>query len=142
MITSTAGRFRSGDAHITRRDWWLGIALIVAAVLCHAAFPRYEWRDPGGDHAAYIRIDRWTGRSQWGSFIPVAGHELGVWISEAARAEAATEAAARIEANSAARRRRVSDLDLKPPSRSLADIDALLAEADAALAKEAKRTPR
>lgn len=50
-------------------------ARIVAAgvvsigLLAHAAFPRYDWRDPGGpDRFAYIRVDRWTGRAEWGLF--------------------------------------------------------------------------
>ena len=44
---------------MTRRDWWIGIAVLVLAILVHAAFPRYEWRQ--GPGVRMIRIDRWTG---------------------------------------------------------------------------------
>lgn len=46
---------------VTRRDWWLGIGLLVVAVLAHAVWPRYEWSPRAG--VAMIRIDRWTGRT-------------------------------------------------------------------------------
>src|SRR5687768_15773279 len=35
------------EAHMTRRDWWIGVVLIVVALLLHAALPRYEWRQLG-----------------------------------------------------------------------------------------------
>jgi hypothetical protein len=73
---------------MTRRDWWLGVALVVAAVLLYALVPRYEWRDAGG--VPRIRIDRWTGRLVVGSFVN------GLWISlEEQQATAAAQAAAR-----------------------------------------------
>ena len=46
---------------MTRRDWWIGVGLFVAAMLLHAAFPRYEWQR--GDDEDMIRIDRWSGRA-------------------------------------------------------------------------------
>lgn len=45
---------------MTRRDWWLGVGLVALAILLHAAFPRYEWRNVKG--VPLVRIDRWTGR--------------------------------------------------------------------------------
>lgn len=45
---------------MTRRDWFLGIAVLVAALLFHAAFPRYEYRTVDGP-AVGVRVDRWTG---------------------------------------------------------------------------------
>ena len=45
---------------MTRRDWWLGVALVTLAIVLHTAFPRYEWRDVRG--VTVVRIDRWTGR--------------------------------------------------------------------------------
>lgn len=51
---------------MTRRDWWLGVALIVLAILVHAAVPRYEWRNLG--ERPVFRIDRWTGTMEVGTF--------------------------------------------------------------------------
>jgi hypothetical protein len=45
---------------MTRRDWWLGIAVVVLTLLLHAAVPRYEWRTAG---RGMLRIDRWTGQA-------------------------------------------------------------------------------
>ncbi len=42
---------------MTRRDWWLGLALLLVAGVCYALFPRYECRT--SDH--FVRVDRWTG---------------------------------------------------------------------------------
>jgi hypothetical protein len=42
---------------MTRLDWWLGVAVLAAALLFHSIFPRYEVR-PGENIA---RFDRWTG---------------------------------------------------------------------------------
>ena len=52
---------------ITKRDWWIGVGAVVLALLVHAWVPRYEWRTP--EYAAVaIRIDRWTGAAELGSF--------------------------------------------------------------------------
>lgn len=65
---------------MTRRDWWLGVALLVAAILAHAAFPRYEWRGAFG--VPTMRIDRWTGGWE-------VGHNVdGRWVEDGARAPA------------------------------------------------------
>jgi len=51
------------------RDWWLGIAALVLAILAHAAIPRYEYRNhplPSGEFYM-IRVDRWTGRAEIGT---------------------------------------------------------------------------
>jgi hypothetical protein len=45
---------------MTRRDWWLGVATVVAAIIFHALFPRYEWREVGPSRVPF-RMDRWTG---------------------------------------------------------------------------------
>jgi len=60
---------------MTKRDWWIGIALVVAALLAHAALPRYEWRETLAGRPG-VRIDRWTGRAVWGVFA-----DEGRWIS-------------------------------------------------------------
>ena len=44
------------------RHWYIGVALLVAALVFHALVPRYEWR--AGPQARLVRIDRWTGRAQ------------------------------------------------------------------------------
>ena len=48
---------------MTRRDFWLGVVVIVAAILTHTAFPRYEWRQSTikTTTPAMIRIDQWFG---------------------------------------------------------------------------------
>lgn len=80
---------------MTRRDWWIGIGLIVVALVLHAALPRYDWRQTG---AQFIRIDRWAGRAERGYFYDARG-----WVSTATRdAEAAA-------AQEAARAQRVAD---------------------------------
>ena len=45
---------------MTRRHWWIGIAVVAAALLLHALVPRYDWRGGGG--VPLVRIDRWTGQ--------------------------------------------------------------------------------
>jgi hypothetical protein len=86
---------------MTRRDWWFGILVLTLAMLAHAAFPRYEWRQtPAG--LGYVRIDRWTGTADLGSFTG------GAWTSTADTERTRRQAAA------AAERRRESfqrDLD-------------------------------
>jgi hypothetical protein len=54
---------------VTRRDWWLAIALLCGGVFAHAALPRYELRHAvGAESIDYIRYDRWTGQAEWGQF--------------------------------------------------------------------------
>ena len=47
---------------ISRRDWWIGIVLVVLAILVHALGPRYEYQQVGDVY--WIRVDRWTGQAQ------------------------------------------------------------------------------
>lgn len=47
---------------MTRRDWWLGVILIVGALLLHLAFPRYQYTS-FRQSVAMIRVDRWTGHT-------------------------------------------------------------------------------
>jgi len=58
---------------LTRRDWWLGIGTVVAAILFHALMPRYEWRNIGP--LPVVRVDRWTGAAIRGHF------EAGRWMA-------------------------------------------------------------
>ena len=46
---------------LTRRDWWMGITIVVAAIVFHAVWPRHDWRHVTGN--VFVRIDRWTGRA-------------------------------------------------------------------------------
>jgi hypothetical protein len=51
---------------MTRRDWWIGILVLVAAIVAHAAMNRYSWhlyRVEGQNQnaRALVRIDRLTG---------------------------------------------------------------------------------
>ena len=48
---------------ISRRDWWIGIVLVVLAILVHALVPRYEYQHTGPGSIAWVRVDRWTGRA-------------------------------------------------------------------------------
>jgi hypothetical protein len=47
-----------------RRDWWLGILAVSAALFAHGLFPRYDYRQ--AKDAAFVRIDRWTGSAALG----------------------------------------------------------------------------
>lgn len=50
---------------MTRRDWWVGIAVLVLALLVHAAVPRYELVPGAPDgRPIFTRFDRWTGRAE------------------------------------------------------------------------------
>lgn len=55
---------------MTPRQFWLGVAVIVLAVLAHAALPRYDWRQDADVPVVWTRIDRWTGRLQLGAIQP------------------------------------------------------------------------
>jgi hypothetical protein len=44
---------------ITRRDWWLGVAVVALALVLHAIVPRYEVLI--GAQGWPLRVDRWTG---------------------------------------------------------------------------------
>ena len=48
---------------ISRREWWIGVVLVVLAVLAHALVPRYEYQHSGPGSIAWVRVDRWTGRA-------------------------------------------------------------------------------
>ena len=52
---------------VTRRDWWIGVWVIVLALLAHAIIPqylpRYEYQYLR--EAAGVRIDRWVGRAEF-----------------------------------------------------------------------------
>jgi hypothetical protein len=50
---------------MTRADWWLGVVLLLAAIVLHAALPHYEWMLTGNPQGQQIMIkmDRWTGES-------------------------------------------------------------------------------
>lgn len=48
------------------RHWWLGITMILLALLAHAALPRYEWRAVAEHPTQLVRVDRWTGQAQLG----------------------------------------------------------------------------
>lgn len=48
---------------MTRLDWWLGIGLVVATLVFHAAFPRYEYRS---HRESLFQIDRWTETARFG----------------------------------------------------------------------------
>ena len=54
------------EAAMTRRDWWIGILVLVAAILAHAAMNRYSWHldkveGQGQNARALLKIDRFTG---------------------------------------------------------------------------------
>ena len=48
---------------MARREYWLGMSAVVAALLIHAlvvtAFPRYEWHAQPG---FVLQVDRWKGK--------------------------------------------------------------------------------
>ena len=56
-----------------RRDWWVGVFVLAAALLAiagaavfEALVPRYEWRMVPASSVSgrMVRIDRWTGEAQ------------------------------------------------------------------------------
>jgi hypothetical protein len=65
--TSIAARTLPVAHRVARRDWYVGIAIVAAALIFHALFPRYEIRHPGGDRRPLmmLRVDRWTGKVWW-----------------------------------------------------------------------------
>ena len=48
---------------ISRRDWWIGIVLVVLTILVHALVPRYEYQQAGPGSIAWVRVDRWPGQA-------------------------------------------------------------------------------
>ena len=68
---------------MARRDWYIGIGLLTAAVVVHALFPRYEWRGVPENPYQMVRIDRWRGTAHLGianfgtggEWVPVRQHQ-------------------------------------------------------------------
>jgi hypothetical protein len=60
---------------MTKQHWWLGVLVIVLALAAHAALPRYDWRPVTGHPTVLVRVDRWTGRADWG----VLDRATGAW---------------------------------------------------------------
>lgn len=104
---------------MTRRDWWIGIGLVVVALLLHAALPRYEWENRG--NGGWARVDRWTGD------LRLAGVQNGEWweqdISEIRETQARQREAASEETPRQSGTYSEADIDPKPPEevRSFAD---------------------
>ena len=73
---------------MTRRDWWIGIAVVVVAILVHALIPRYEWRDWRG--APLVRVDRWTGTAVMGAYRGPDRNWVGLLTQPAAPPPVAT----------------------------------------------------
>jgi hypothetical protein len=66
---------------MTRRDWWIGILVLVAALLAHAGLNRYSWQlysleGQGQNARALLKIDRFTGKVTHEPVPPVDPHEL------------------------------------------------------------------
>ena len=59
---------------ITRTDWWLGVLVLTAAILLHAAFPRFEIKGPPAEGSGIWRIDRWTGQ------LEITASETTPWL--------------------------------------------------------------
>lgn len=64
---------------MSKRDWWLGITMLMVALLVHAALPRYEWRTMDG--WVVVRVDRWTGHASAGR-VSRAGDVVKIVFSE------------------------------------------------------------
>lgn len=57
-----------------RFDWWFGIIVLAAAILLHAAVPRYQLFLPIPGTTGLIRFDRWTG------IVEMADPLLAKWV--------------------------------------------------------------
>lgn len=81
---------------VTRRDWWIGIAVVFVAVIFHALVPRYEWNTSLTNLTA-VRTDRWTGAAEVGVIRRAGDDKPGQWVSvrEIARDRARVAAAAK-----------------------------------------------
>jgi hypothetical protein len=57
---------------MTQRDawWWAMLGVILAGILLHVLFPRYEWRAVNDQGSALIVYDRWSGRFQRAEYDP------------------------------------------------------------------------
>ena len=60
------------------RHFWIGIALLVFALIAHAAIPRYEFRHVP-ESRYWVRTDRWTGSAVIGQFGPSGDWFAGQW---------------------------------------------------------------
>ena len=81
-----------------RRDWWLGVLVLAAALVFYAVFPRYDFHGPSTDGLLMWRVDRWTGSGEWS----LMGNNSAPW-AERGR-ELANEAESLLE-----ERRRLAD---------------------------------
>jgi hypothetical protein len=45
----------------------VAVGVVTLAIVFHALFPRYEWRDVRG--VPIMRVDRWTGHAEIGRFV-------------------------------------------------------------------------
>ena len=48
---------------VTRLDWWIGVVLVVLAILAHELVPRYEYQHESSGSIYWLRVDRWTGQA-------------------------------------------------------------------------------
>lgn len=71
-VSARAPRVR----RLTLRVWIVAVFALAAALVVHAAIPRYEWRTTENP-TILIRIDRWTGRAQLGQFEGGRWHPRG-----------------------------------------------------------------
>jgi hypothetical protein len=61
--------------------WTLGAAALLAAgVILHALFPRYQITPHGGDNAAVVVFDRWTGQFQRAAYGPDGEPRISVVV--------------------------------------------------------------
>lgn len=68
VLSAQQTTFKPRQVQIPRRDWWIGVAVITAALLFlgYVWMPsRYEWRAASRTDRYLIRIDRWTGEAQF-----------------------------------------------------------------------------
>ncbi len=86
---------------MTRRDWWIGIVVLLLALSSYSVWPRYEWRSTNGQ--ALIRIDRWFGTAEIGRWNDGEWQPDRISIAQRRQSEDKTEKALR-EANERADR--------------------------------------
>lgn len=132
------GYDRADSERLRSRAWQRALVVsagpVAGALVVQTLFPRYEWRDPGGANPrAFVRVDRWTGVAELGTFTPDRG-----WLSE--QDQAAIASFERMMRQDAAENPPNEEEVKAPGHRAAGDaLDQAVREADQLLEREKER---